>query len=189
MMRGAVRWPRAMLLLAALLCAWQAWAVSGFVVARIEPRLDGDIFMLEGQVDYTFSERSLEALDNGVPLTLEVHVQILREHAWIWEDHLLDRRQLYLIRYLPLTELYQVVALPDGEKRSFVTRAAAISALGELSQIPLLPQSRLQPDERYMLNVKVSLDIEALPLPLRPVAYLHPSWNLSSGWTQWPLRR
>jgi hypothetical protein len=119
---------------------------------------------------------------------LELHLQVRREDAWIWEENLLDRRQRYLIRYLPLTELYQVVRLPAGEKRSFVTRAAAISALGEIEGISLLPKLRLEADEKYRLGVKVSLDIEALPLPLRPVAYLRPSWNLSSGWTQWPLR-
>ena len=37
-------------------------------------------------------------------------------------------------------------------------------------------------------NLKIALDIEELPLPLRPTAYLLPSWKLSSGWTTWPLR-
>ena len=66
---------------------------------------------------------------------------------------------------------------------------AAIAALGEIEDLWLLEQERLEPDENYLLKVKVSLDIEALPLPLRPVAYLKPSWDLSSGWSRWPLER
>jgi hypothetical protein len=188
MKKSRARYRYLLFALALQLCAGALLAASGFVVARIETHLDEGIYMLDGQIDYTFSDTTLEALDNGVPLTLELHLQVRREDAWIWEENLLDRRQRYLIRYLPLTELYQVVRLPAGEKRSFVTRAAAISALGEIEGISLLPKLRLEADEKYRLGVKVSLDIEALPLPLRPVAYLRPSWNLSSGWTQWPLR-
>ena len=44
-------------------------------------------------------------------------------------------------------------------------------------------------DEEYLVRVDVKLDIEALPLPLRPVAYLKPSWDLTSGWSRWPLER
>jgi hypothetical protein len=39
----------------------------------------------------------------------------------------------------------------------------------------------------FEIQVKASLDIDELPLPLKPEAYLFPSWKLSSGWTKWPL--
>ena len=160
---------------------------SGFVVANAVTRLEEQTYLLDVQVDYGFSETALEALDNGVPLTLEMRVQVRRKGAWIWESNLVERRRLYTIRYRPLPELYLVVRLPEGPKQSFVTRAAAIAALGEVHDLPLLDRSRLDPDERYLVRVKVSLEVEALPLPLRPVAYLQPSWDLSSGWTLWPL--
>ncbi|MEY3760764.1 MAG: hypothetical protein RIR39_2255, partial [Pseudomonadota bacterium] len=37
--------------------------------------------------------------------------------------------------------------------------------------------------------VKVSFDRDALPLPLRPIAYIDPQWYLSSDWTLWPLKK
>lgn len=169
-----------------LLCS-PAFAASGFVVTAASTRLQGQLYLLDVEVDYGFSETALEALDNGVPLTLEMRVQVRREGAWIWESNLVERRQLYTIRYQPLSELYQVTRLPEGPKRSFVTRAAALAALGEVHDLPLLDKGRLDPDESYLVRVKVSLDVEALPLPLRPVAYLKPSWDLSSGWSRWPL--
>jgi hypothetical protein len=169
-----------------LLCP-PAFGASGFVVASASTRLQEQTYLLDVQVDYGFSETALEALDNGVPLTLEMQVQVRRKGAWIWESNLVERRQLYTIRYRSLPELYQVARLPEGPKQSFVTRAAAISALGEIHDLPLLDKSRLDPDESYLVRVQVSLDVEALPLPLRPVAYLKPSWDLSSGWSRWPL--
>ncbi len=163
-------------------------ADSGFVVSRPQEVMrEDDSFLLDLQIDYGFSDTVLEALDNGVPLTLVVRAQVRRKGAWIWEKNLADLRRVYLIRYQPLSEIYQVASLPDGERRSFVSRSAAIAALGEIRGLPLVRRSQLETEEKYLVRVKVELDIEALPLPLRPKAYLSPDWNLSSDWNEWPL--
>jgi len=177
--------PRVLLLF--MLSVTPALGDGGFIIAGVDRILREEQYLIEAHVDYRFSETALEALDHGVPLTINLHYRLRRDDAWIWEDAVVDRRQLYLIRYLPLTKLYQVMRLPDGEKQSFVTRDAAIGALGESGRLPLAPKTALEPDEQYNLQIKVSLDIESLPLPLRPVAYLRPSWKLSSGWTEWPF--
>jgi len=172
--------------LAWLLCP-PVHAGEEFVVDSADTRLVERTFLLNAQVHYHLSEAALEALDNGVPLTLEMRIQVRRKGAWIWESNLLERRDKYSIRYKPLPELYQVTRIPQGRKQSFATREAALDALGEVEDLPLLDRERLDPAERYLVRIKVSLDVEALPLPLRPMAYLKPSWNLSSGWTEWPL--
>jgi hypothetical protein len=59
--------------------------------------------------------------------------------------------------------------------------------LGELEGLDLLREASLDPDTEYEIQIRASLDIEELPLPLRPTAYLKPSWKLSSGWSKWPL--
>ena len=42
----------------------------------------------------------------------------------------------------------------------------------------------------YTLGLnEVYVDIEALPAPLRPVAYLSSPWRLTSEWYEWPLER
>jgi len=176
-----------LLLIAAQLAARPAHAEGGFVITRATTTLRDERYLLNAQVDYDFSEAVLEALDNGVPLTLQMRIQVRPQEAWIWESSLVDLTQLYLIRYQPLSELYQVTRLPHGPRQSFVTRTAAIATLGEIEGLPLVKRRLLDPGEHYLMHIKVSLDIEALPLPLRPTAYLTPSWNLSSGWTQWPL--
>jgi len=176
-----------LLLIAAQCVAPFAQAEGGFVITRATTTLKDDRYLLNAQVDYDFSETVLEALDNGVPLTIQIRVQVRPQEAWIWESSLVDLTQLYLIRYQPLSEIYQVTQLPHGPRQSFVTRGAAIAALGEIEGLALLKRRLLNPREHYFMHIKVSLDIEALPLPLRPTAYLTSSWNLSSGWTQWPL--
>jgi hypothetical protein len=138
-------------------------------------------------LDYRFSPEALEALENGVPLTILVQVQVRRVGAWLWEDSLADLQLRYAIRYKPLSERYEVYRLPGDQGRSFVSRDAAIRALGEITDLPLIDRAMLDAKASYEVQIRASLDIEELPLPLRPKAYLTPSWKLSSGWTKWPL--
>ncbi len=162
-------------------------AAGGFRVESAKTHLDGETYVLDARILYGFSELALEALDNGVPLTIELHIQVRPRDGWIWDSNLLDRRLRYAIRYKPLSERFLVSQLPGDGGRSFVTRDAAIAALGEIKGLPLVGAATLDPNTAYEVQLKAELDIEELPLPLRPMAYLRPAWKLSTGWTKWPI--
>lgn len=164
-----------------------ALAAKGFDVTEATTRLVDDTYVMDVHVDYEFSDRALEALDNGVPLTLELHIQVRPADAWIWDSSLVDQRLRYRIQYKPLSERYLVWRLPGAGGRSYVTREAAIEALGEVKDLQLLDRRRMEPDRAYEVQIRAALDIEELPLPLRPMAYLYPSWKQSSAWTKWPI--
>lgn len=165
-----------------------AVADHDFEVRRVETQLGADgRYRLDAHIDYDLSPDALEALEHGVPLTVLIHLQVRRVGAWIWEDSLLDTQLRLTIRYKPLSERYEVLRLAERRGRSFVSREAALRALGQIEDLDLFPAERLDPARDYEVQLKTELDIEALPLPLRPMAYLKPSWKLSSGWTTWPL--
>jgi hypothetical protein len=178
----------ALLALIMLLATATPLTARDFDVDEVETRIEDGTLVMDATIGYAFSERALEALDNGVPLTVEVHVQVRAEGDWIWRESLVDQRLRYRIRYKPLSQRYLVSRLPGEEGRTYVTRDAAVAALGEIRDLPLLSLDRLDPERDYEVHVRVSLDIEELPLPLRPMAYLYPSWKQASKWTSWPLR-
>lgn len=183
-------WRIAVLLPVLMLLVGAAQASArDFHVERVETRLEEGTFRMDANIRYAFSERALEALENGVPLTVEVHIRVRPADAWIWQESLVDLRLRYRIRYKPLSERYLVSQLPGERGRTYVTRDAALAALGEIRDLALLRSDRLEPDTAYEVQLRVSLDIEELPLPLRPIAYLYPSWKQSSKWTKWPLTR
>lgn len=173
-----------------LLMACQSFIVlaEDFEIPQLSARLLDGIYSMDADIDYRFSEQALEALHNGVPLTLEVHVQLRRAGAWVWEKDLFELRLRYQFRYHALAELYQVIDLQSGTEQDFVTRSAALSALGKIRGVSLIEQEQLEPEQSYALSVQTALDIEALPLPLRPLAYLTPAWSLSSETKTWYLR-
>jgi len=164
-------------------------AAAEITVERAVARLSDDVYLIDASIGYEFSGPVLEALENAVPLTVELHVEVRREGAWVWEPDVVDRRLRSQIRYSPLLGTYQVTNVDSGVQRTFATREAAISALGEIKDLAVVQADALQPGENYRVDLRATLDIESLPLPLRPRAYLSPDWNLSSEWSRWRLRQ
>lgn len=168
------------------------WSVTlhaeGFRVAELSAEAHEGAYHLQTQIDYKLSSAAEEALVNGVPLTLEVHLQLRRKGAWIWEDDILDQRLRFMIRFQALGEVYQVTNLQSEGKQNFSTQASALKALGDLEGVPLVMMDQLTEGEIYRLSVRAKLDMEALPLPLRPFAYLNPDWRLESEWKEWQLK-
>ncbi len=174
------------LLIGGLLWSLAIYADS-FQVAELKAISQAETYQLQAQIDYPLSDEAREALDNGVPITFEVHLQLRREGAWIWEADVLDRRLRYEIRFQALGGVYQVTNLQSMTKQRFSTEAAALKALGNLSGVVLVQHNQLTKGESYQLSMQAELDLEALPLPLRPFAYLNTGWRLQSEWKEWQL--
>lgn len=172
-----------------MLLLWTGVAVAeSFVVKDVSISLKDDTYHLNARIDYRLSDEVEEALSNGVPLTLQVELVVEKVWRGFWEPNPLSRTLRYQIRYHALTELYRVVDMQTGEEQSFVTQEAALYALGEIDDMKLVNRSDLVPGEVYQLRLRADLEIESLPLPLQPLAYLGRGWRLTTGWTQWPLQ-
>lgn len=180
------------LLLITLLLSFSAQGEESadFIIEMLETRLKDDHYLMDARVEYQLSKKALEALDNGVPITLDLHVEVVEVGgSWFWTEYLLDTHIRHTIRYHSLAESYQLFEHSTQETRNFVTRAALISELGEISNFELIKAERLRPKKTYQLRVNAALDIESLPLPMRPMAYLQSEWKQSSGWSRWPLEQ
>lgn len=149
---------------------------------------EDDRILLDAEIVYTLNDTVSEALENGVPLTFLTHVQMRRAGSWIWESDVVEHRLRTVLRYRPLSGLYELRDLRGTGKISFATRDAALSALGRIVGMPIIERSSLRLDQDYLVTLDSSLDIEALPLPMRPLAYLKSDWSISSEPWEWRLR-
>ena len=172
-----------------MLLVWSAYLRAvDFIIHDVHLEERREQYFLSLQIDYQLSKVALEALSNGVPLTFELKIGVERVWGSFWQQRPLEMSLRHQVRYHALTGLYRVVDLQSGEQKSFVTQDAALYALGEYADISLISKDRLVPEADYNVRLRANLDIESLPLPLRPLAYFHRGWKLSSGWTQWPLK-
>lgn len=171
--------------LVGLLLAFDAVCADyGFRVVRAEFVPSGQIYTLNADIDYRFSESALEALRHGVPLTLVMRLKIKRHrHYWLDETILSEIRR-FRIRYHPLGKSFQIIH-EGGNTESFASLTALLEAMGAVRGWFALPSNRIVEGNRYDASLSVDLDIESLPLPLRPIAYVSPSWYLGSSWYRW----
>jgi hypothetical protein len=85
--------------------------------------------------------------------------------------------------------MYRVRNEGNGEVYNFSTLSAALDLMATVRDFRVLEKARLDSYNQYLCAVRVSFDRDALPLPLRPIAYIDPQWYLSSDWTLWPLKK
>jgi len=134
---------------------------------------DGPPPTLEVRLGARFTPELLSALDQGIPLTLELALELDDDQASVRTG----RR--YELSYSPLSARYRLRELESGAERSFGHRALLLAALDRLS-IALPPEAaRLGPDARARLQV--ALPGAYLPAPLRLPALVAPQWRLAAA--------
>lgn len=179
-------WGSGLIVLWILLGFLPAWA-GGFEVIKASTRLEGGVYRLNAQVEYHFSKPALEALQNGVPLIVELEMAVRRRRAWVWDETVYTLSQRFRLEYHTLSRQYLVNNLNSGVRNGFVTIRAALQFIGQINDFPFLDKGLLAPNERYEGALRAWLDIESLPAPLRLLAYLSEDWRLTSEWYTWPL--
>lgn len=161
----------------------------GVEVKNAEIALQGDSYRLSADIDFRLSTRAKEALQNGVPLFWDIHIKTLQHRDYFWDNTLVNAAIRYRIQYHALLNMYRVRNEGSRELYNFSTLSAALELMSTIRDYRVLERSAYVPGKRYAVGIKVTLDRDALPLPLRPVAYANPQWYLSSDWTLWPLTK
>ena len=161
---------------------------EGFVVEHAALRAEGGLYLVDARIDFAFSEDNIEAMRNGVALTVLVDIEVRRERGPWWDETLVSRQLRYRIETNVLTGRFRLSRLDLGWTRNYRSLDEMIEALGNLKSVPVIARDRLATDGRHAARIRARLDIEALPSPLRPIAYLSPKWRLNSGWFEWQVR-
>lgn len=174
-------------LLFAMLCTGPVVA-EPFTVRSVETVLKDKVYLLNARINYKFSAEALKALESGVPLLILMDVEV-EQVRWWWNKEVATLEQGYLLLYHALTEKYIVNNLNSGAQNNYATLYAALAALGYLENFPILDANLLSADKRYIVRLRVHLDIESLPAPMRPLAYISSQWQLASDWYTWPLQQ
>ena len=134
---------------------------------------DGPPPALELTLSARFTPELLAALDQGIPLVLEVRVELDDART------ALRSTRRYELSYSPLSARYRLRELDSGAERSFGYRALLLAALDRLV-VPLPPEAAtLGADARA--RVHVSLPGAGLPAPLRLPALWAPQWRMAAA--------
>jgi len=160
----------------------------GFRVLEAHSTLREGVHRVDAKIDFRFSDEAIEAMENGVAITVSIQMQVRRVRALI-DETVAEVRARYRIQTHSLSRRYVVTNLSTDESKTFHTYQAMLGSLGDVENFPLLDDRVLEHGQRYLVRVRATLDIESLPAPMRPLAYLSSSWRLSSDWSTWRLQR
>ncbi|MEN8215657.1 MAG: DUF4390 domain-containing protein [Pseudomonadota bacterium] len=170
-------------------------SLAQFSIQHAETRLVDEVYVLDANLHYKFTEVIIEALQNGVSLTLRLTIMVERERGYWWNERIATLKQGYELKYYALSRQYELKELNSDKQETnsdkqetFGQLNDVLSRLNKLKDFPLIDKHLIENDETYKVHLQTHLDIESLPVPLRPIAYLSSQWRLSSEWYLCPLQ-
>lgn len=161
---------------------------EGFSIKSAETHLQNNVFQLNTDMQLNFSEDSLDALHSGVPLIILFNIEVFKDRNWWWDKNIAELEQGYLLLYHALSEKFIIHNLNSGSQKNYRSLTTALYALSHLRDLPILDANLLEKDNDYYARIRVYLDIESLPAPMRPIAYISSQWQLQSDWYTWQLK-
>jgi hypothetical protein len=165
---------------------------ANFGVKSVKVMLDQRVLLVNARFDLPINPRIEEALSKGIAIDVVIDVNMAK-HRWWWRNRLItDQTLRRRIQFHALSRQYLVSGLHARDpSESFGSLTQALAHAGTLDEfrIFLTAKKEIEADARYLLLLRARLDIEALPMLMRPLAYATPSWRLNTGWTEWLVQR
>jgi len=165
--------------------------VADFKVKEAEPWLSDRILHVNTRLALSINPKIEEALAKGIPIDFSIDIQLVR-YRWWWRNVVItDWTLVRRLQFHALSRQYLVSSLQEEQPaESFGSLDQALDYLGDLSQFRILltAKKELREGARHLMALRARLDIESLPVIMRPLAYVTPSWRLNTGWTEWPVK-
>ena len=160
-----------------------------FEVRSASTRLVGGVHLLDGRLQLVLSSEALEALSSGVPLTIELQLELIRVRRFVWDDVAAELALRYELEYRPLSQRYIVRNLNSGNQDSFATLYSALNNLGRVQGLPVIDDALLEAGKDHRARLRAMLNTQQYPAPLRLLFFWRDQWQLQSEWFEWPLER
>lgn len=160
-----------------------------FDVRSASTRLVEGVLELEARLQLVLSDEALSAMESGVPLTIELKLEVIRERRFLPDATEAQLTLTYELEYRPLSQRYIVRNLNSGNQDSFATLYSALNNLGRIQDLPVLDVSILDGEAAYRMRLQALLSTEQYPAPLRLLLFWRNQWQLKSEWFEWSLER
>ena len=160
-----------------------------FEVRSASTALVDDVHLLDARLQLVLSSEALEALNNGVPLTIELQTQLHRQRRFFLDALDAELAVRFELEYRPLSQRYIVRNLNSGDQDSFATLYSALNNLGRITSLPIIDDALLAENRDYRIRVRAMLQTQQYPAPLRLLFFWRSQWQLQSEWDEWTLER
>ena len=160
-----------------------------FEVRSASTELVDGVYVLDARLQLVLSSEALKALNSGVPLTIELQMQVIRSRRFYFDALDAELAFRFELEYRPISQRYIVRNLNTGNQDSFATLYSALNSLGRVQRLPVIDESLLVPDRDYRVRLRALLATEQYSAPLRLLFFWRDEWQLKSDWYEWTLER
>jgi hypothetical protein len=159
-----------------------------FEVRSADLDLRDGVYHLNAHVDLPVGEAVKRGLAEGVPLTLELDLDLERVRQLIPNSRVAQLTQRYRLQYNAVSARYILRNENSGQQESLGTVEAALELLSEVRDLPVLDKSLLPPGRRYEASVRAKVDYGSVPFSLRVLMFWVNEWHRDSDWYTWTLQ-
>jgi hypothetical protein len=160
-----------------------------FEVRSASSELVDGVHILDARLQLVLSSEALEALNSGVPLTIELQMQVIRVRRLYMDALDAELSVRFELEYRPLSQRYIVRNLNSGNQDSFATLYSALNNLGRVEGLPVIDDALLASGKSYRVRVRAMLQTQQYAAPLRLLFFWRSQWQLQSEWFEWMLDR
>ena len=180
-------------LAAVVAAAWmqplQADGLEGrFEVRSADLQLNEGVYHLNAHMGLPVSDAVRRGLAEGVPLSLELDLQIERVRQLLPNSRIAELTQRYHLQYNAVSARYILRNENSGQQESLSTIDAAFEQLSEVRSLPVLDKALIAADRRYEASVRAKLDYGTVPFSLRLLMFWVNDWHRESDWYTWTLQ-
>src|SRR5579862_2436980 len=142
-----------------------------FEVRSADLELKEGVYHLNARIDLPISDAVRRGLVEGVPLALEVDLDIERVRQLLPNSRVAELTQRYHLQYNAVSARYILRNDNSGQQESLGTVDEAIEQLSEVRGLPVLDKALLSVGRRYEANVRAKVDYGSVPFSLRVVMF------------------
>lgn len=164
------------------------WAAEGITVEHASSHLDDDSYYVDAQVNFTLHEDLLEALDHGVDLEIRIIIRAKEKRKWLWDRVYKERTLKFKLDHRPLSDVYTVRNVRKSERRQFDTLENALKYMGKIDRYYLMNNKKLNDTSGLTGQIRAEMNVDNLPPPLKPIAFLSDKWQMGGKWHRWTIR-
>ena len=179
------RW--ALLWLGALLSCAAVAADDRFEIRNAFAEPVEGVWQLNANIDLGLTEAALEAVQEGIPLTLVVEIQVSRERRFLPDAGVAELEQRWRMTYDALSERYIVTNRNSGAQTTFPTLDEALAVMSVIRNLPMIDADLLEPGRRHEVSLRATLEIGGLPDAVKILIFWR-DWSRSTEWYTWSIR-
>jgi Domain of unknown function (DUF4390) len=159
-----------------------------FEVRSADLELEEGVYHMNARLAMPISEAVRRGLAEGVPLNLELDIEIERVRQLLPNSKIAELTQRYHLEYNAVSARYTLRNVNSGQQESLATVDAALDRLSDIRDLPVLDRALVADDRRYEASVRAKADYGSVPFTLRLVMFWVSDWHRETDWYTWTFQ-